>query len=263
MLANAGATPGAIYGRLTDLQVYAAVLEGNSELFSELVAELAHAFAERQIEYVVGDAGEGYSITHDICRILIGAAVDRAERVYGHRVANFDFLVVGPPDECPAELRDEAIWLQLDDESFAHKVQAALAYTPKLAADVEVALTGAPFRGVRRFSEPQLAGEVDVELSATVREELESRPRLKAQLRDMIDGVPIEAFRVECLRPVDNQAGTDWTANDPPFYELYGEKLVAAGHYRQVIRFQQHMLPLAKAIRAKAGREERCAGSVS
>ncbi len=262
VLARAGATPGAIYGRLTDLQVYTAVLEGNSELFSELVEELAQTLAEQRIEYVVGDAGEGYSVTHDVCRIMIGAAVDRAEREYGHRVANYDFLVVGPPDECPAELRDESIWLQLDDETFARKVQAALAYTPKLAADVEVALSGAPFRGVRRFSEPQLAGEVDFELSATVLEELESRPKLKAQLRDMIDGVPIEAFRVECLRPVGNLAGTDWTTNDPPFYELYGEKLVAAGHYQQVIRFQEHMLPLAEAIRAKTGREERCAGSV-
>ena len=73
--------------------------------------------------------------------------------------------------------------------------------------------------------------------------------------------VPIENFRTECLRPAGNQAGTGWPANDLPFYELYGEKLVAAGHYREVIRYEEHMLPLAQAIRAKAEREERCVGS--
>jgi hypothetical protein len=263
VLSNCGATPGAIYGRLSDLEVYAAILDGDAKLFGDLVAELAQVFVDEQIDYVVGDAAEGYSVTHDICRIMIGAAVNLAEREHGHRVANFDFLVVGPPDECASELSDEAIRLQLDDEAFDRKVKAALAYTPKLAADVEAALAGAPFRGVRRFSEPQLAGEVDVELSGTVLEELESRPLLKAQLRDMLDGVPIEAFRVECLRPARNNSGTDWTIDDPPFYELYGEKLVAAGRYEKVIRFREHMLPLAQAIRAKVERKERCAGSAS
>ncbi len=263
VLSKCGATQGAIYGRLTDLQVYAAILEGNAELFGELVEELAQALVSEQIDYVLGDAAEGYSVTHDICRIMIGAAVNLAEQQYGHRVKNFDFLVVGPPDECPSELRDEAMWVRLDDDTFARKVKASLAYTPKLAADVEAALAGAPFRGVRRFSEPQLAGEVDVELSGTLLEEIELRPTLKAQLRDMMEGVPLEAFRVECLRPVGNDSGTDWTTNNPPFYELYGEKLVAAGRYKKVIRFQEHMLPLAQAIRAKVEREERCAGSAS
>ena len=261
VLSRAGATQGAIYGRSTDLDVYAAILDGNSELFGGLVEELAQAFVTERIDYVAGDAAEGYSVTHDICRIMIGAAVELAEREYGHRVANFDFLVVGPPDECPPELRAEAMWLELNDAEFRRKVNALLAYTPKLAEEVESALAGAPFRGVRRFSEPQLAGEVDTEVSATVMEELESRPTLKAQLRDMLDGAPIENFRVECLRPVGNQAGTGWPTNDLPFYEMYGEKLVAAGHYREVIRYEEHMLPLALAIRAKAEREERCVGS--
>lgn len=60
-----------------------------------------------------------------------------------------------------------------------------------------------------------------------------------------------------------NDSGTDWTINNPPFYELYGEKLVAAGRYETVIRFQEHMLPLAQAIRAKVETKERCVGSAS
>ena len=263
LLSRVAATQGTIYGRLTDLEVYSAILNENSELFVELVKELALAFAQEQIEYVVGDAAEGYSVAHDICRIMIGAAVDVAERVHGHRVANFDFLVVGPPDECREELFHESIWLQLDDDAFRRKVNAALAYAPKLASDVKAALSGVPFQGVRRFSEPQIAGEVDVELSASVLEELESRPRLKAQVRDIIEGVPLDAFRVECLRPVGNRSGFDWTTNEPLFYELYGEKLVAAGRYEKVIRYREHMLPLAEAIWQKVEREETCARSAS
>jgi hypothetical protein len=256
VLARARATQGAIYGRLSDLEVYSAILNGDAELFAGLVEELAQAFFQEQIEYVVGDATEGYSVAHDICRVIIDAAVELAERSHGHRVSNFDFLVVGAPDECPDELRDDAISLHLDDEVFARKVKAALQYSPKLATDVEAALGGAPFQGIRRFSEPQLAGELDVELSAAVVEEFESRPALKERLRHVIDGVPLDAFRVECLRPAGNHSGTDEMPNEPLFYELYGEKLVAAGHYEKVIRYREHMAPLAEAIRKKAGREE-------
>ena len=262
VVAHAGATQGRIYGRLSDLEVYSAILNQDADLFAGLVEELARALAEQKIEFVVGDAAEGYSVAHDICRIMIGAAVDLTAERYNHKVKNFDFNVVGSPDECPEQLRDEAIWLQLDDEAFASKVSAALAYTPKLALDVEAALAGAPFQGIRRFSEPKLAGELDVEVSGSVLEELESRPALKARLRHIIEGVPLEAFRTECLRPVGNRSGADWSTGEPQFYELYGEKLVAAGRYEKVIRYREHMLPLAEAMRKKL-EVERCVGSAS
>jgi len=254
VLARAGATPGAIYGKLEDLQVYSAILNGDTELFVGIVEELAQAFVDERIEYVVGDAAEGYNVTHDMCRMVIGAAVELAQQRYSHHVENFDFAVVGPPDECADELRDDAIWLQLDDEAFDRKVKAALGYTPNLANDVEAALGGAPFRGVLRLSQDQLAGVVEVE----VRKAIGAGSRQEAEPNA---GVPLDAFRVECLRPVDNHAGTHWTNGERPFYELYGEKLVDAGRYKRVIRYEEHMLPLAQAIRAIAKREERCVGS--
>src|SRR5688500_7942691 len=134
VLARAGATQGSIYGRLTDLEVYSAILNIDSELFAGLVEELAHEFVTVQIEYVVGDAAEGYSVAHDICRIMIGAAVDLAQQKYDTRVANFDFPVVGAPGE--SENGDD-ISLHLDNDAFARKVKAAFAYSPKLARDVE------------------------------------------------------------------------------------------------------------------------------
>lgn len=250
VLDRAGATQGSIYGRLTDLEVYAAILNHDVDLFAGIARELARIFAAEKIEYVVGDAAEGYNVAHDICRIMIGIAVELVQQVHGQKIKNFDFNVVGAPDECPEHLRDQAIWWNLDDDAFAHKLKAALDYTPKLAADVEAALSGSPFQGIRRLSEPKQASEVDAEMSAVLAE-LETRPALKARLRHIIEGVPLDAFRIECLRPVGNRSSADWTSNEPLFYELYGEKLVAAGRYQKVIRYREHMLPLVEAMRKK------------
>jgi hypothetical protein len=250
VLFRTGATPGPIYGRLTDLEIYAAILNQDSKLFAGIVEELAQMFVDDQIEYVAGDAAEGYSVTHDICRVMIDAAVELAQARYGHSVANFDFPVVGLPDSCPVALRHKAIRLELDDLAFTRKVNAALSYSPKLARDVEAALAGATFQG-------------DVEVSRSVHGALEGRPMLKARLRDIIEGVPLDAFRVECLRPVANPLGSPWTSDQPLFYELYGEKLVAAGRYKEVIRCRKHMLPLAAAIQAEVEREEHCVRSAS
>ena len=57
--------------------------------------------------------------------------------------------------------------MQLDDEAFARKIAAVSGYNAKLALDVEAALSGATFKGVRRFFEPQLRGDIDKALSAT------------------------------------------------------------------------------------------------
>src|SRR5215510_2013386 len=53
VLLRTGAIPGAIYGRLTDREIYAAILDQDSELFAGLVEELAQMFVDEQIEYVV------------------------------------------------------------------------------------------------------------------------------------------------------------------------------------------------------------------
>src|SRR4051812_25730448 len=61
---------GSIYGRITDLNLYAAILDHDFALFINLAEELAEALVREEIEYVVGDAAEGYSSAHDICRFL-------------------------------------------------------------------------------------------------------------------------------------------------------------------------------------------------
>jgi hypothetical protein len=154
---------------------------------------------------------------------------------------------VGPPDECPAQIHNQAIWIHLDDEGFLQKVAAARGYNANLALDVEAALRGEPFKGIRRFSEPQLAGEVDKELSSQVVAALYATPEIEKGIKEAFNGIELSRFRTECLRPV-NKPDNLLRPGEIPFYELYGEKMVAAGHYQETIRYREHFRPLEEAV---------------
>src|SRR5215510_7026920 len=80
ILKQVGAEPGCIYGRFTDLAIYAATMNHDFGLFINLAEELADAFLRERIEYVVGDATEGYNPAHDICRFVINASIEIANR---------------------------------------------------------------------------------------------------------------------------------------------------------------------------------------
>lgn len=57
-----------------------------------------------------------------------------------------------------------------------------------------------------------------------------------------------EAFCTECLRPVGCSLTNAGLAEYPPFYERYGEKQIAAGHYERVLRYREHVAPLIEAL---------------
>jgi hypothetical protein len=247
LLKKVGAEPGSIFGRLTDLEAYAAILNQDVEFFMRLVEELSEAFVRERIDYVVGDAAEGYNTVHDICRVLIGAAVQLAAIQHDRRIQNFDFAVVGRPGHCPAQLNEKAIWLNLDNSTFRAKIEAACVYSPKLRDDIDAALSGARFDGVKRLSQPQISGEIDDELTGATQEILRA-PTLETSLQTITQGCTLDDFHVECLRPVSNHADVLEQSYESPFYESYGAKLVAAGRYAQSITYREHMLPLAEAI---------------
>jgi hypothetical protein len=211
-LTDVGAQTGSIYGRLTDLEVYDAFLRGDFSLLLGIVDELGDQFVRQEIEYVVADADEGYSPTHDACHLLTRAAIEIANRRHQRQIANFDVAVVGPPDECPEPDRERAIWIHLDDEEFARKLNVARSYNPDLARDVEAALGGEPSKG------------------------------------SVFDGVELSRFRTECLRPVSKFVDPAPGRREVPFYETYGEKMVAAGHYSHTLRYAEHFMPFEAAV---------------
>lgn len=230
VLSAAGAEPGPVYARFTDAALYAAILDHDFRLFTDLADELAAALADGGVECVAGDAAEGYNPAHDACRLVLDAAVELARKRTGRRIENFEFPLVGRPDVRPGDAH-AGRWLPLSGETFARKLMAARNY-PELSAEVEAALAGAGSTGL--LEHPDLAARSGLGAGSVA--------------------AGAEAFRVECLRVVAPGAPGREPFKGVPFYESYGERQVAAGHYSRVLRHREHMLPLAGALRSHVGR---------
>jgi hypothetical protein len=223
-LQEIGAERGSLYGRFSDQEIYCSLLRHDYSLFIELVNELAETFKSARVELVVGDAAEGYNSTHDLCRLLVNAAVRIASGAGRGRISNYDFPVVNRPDSCPEDVRAAAIWLHLDDATFALKMAAARKHYPELVNEMETALSGNGDSPLLSYLERQESHQA--EAAATC----------------------LDNFRVEVLRPVGNRERFDALMRHKPFYELHGERQVAAGHYAQTIRYREHLAPLADAL---------------
>lgn len=200
VLNSLGTERGCIYGRMTDIEIYSAILNRDFDLFIGTAQDLADALVRDQIDYVVGDAIEGYNPAHDVCRLIINAAVKRAGQM-GHRVENFDVLLVSKAADVPPETLADAISIEVDDKMMSRKLQAARDYS-ELAVDFQ----------------------------------------------KILDEQGRDSLRIERLRRVKEDSG-DVQMNERPYYEVYGEKQVAAGHYQHVIRYREHVLPIAQALR--------------
>jgi AcrR family transcriptional regulator len=225
ILAEIGAQPGSIYGHFPDSTFYKAILDGDFRFFEQLVTELAEAMVEAEFDYVVGDGMEGYSPVHDVCRIVIDAAVQLAGHLGGGSIVNREFLLFArynAQSETPAD----AIVLTLDDAALARKLAVARAY-------------------------PELRSEVDSMLDKTVLDGLKQFPELLAHFSHIVtDNMGNEAYRVEGLRLASRPDWANGTTGEVPFYEHYGERLVESGVYDRSIRHRDHILPLTEAIRS-------------
>lgn len=201
VLERTGSRPGPIFGRMSDRDFYDAILDQDLDLFQRLADDVCAVLVAHRATCVVGDAAEGYNPSHDVCRLVINAAVRMANRALGAEVPNYDFVLVGMPDEVPEAMRTAVAQLTLDDQALKRKLESAHAYT-ELAGEVAAA--------VERFG--------------------------------------VAPFQREFLRPVDMQDRLGWPVDQQPFYETYGEKRVAEGVYNRVLRFQEHVVPVAEAL---------------
>jgi hypothetical protein len=213
---------GRIFGAFTDLEVYRLLLARDHEPFVRLSEELADALITSEVERVAGDASEGYNTAHDVARLLTNVAVELAGRSTGRAIRNYDFPIVNRPDHCPSHLRAGALWLHLDDASFERKLDTAFEFYPELAAETKDALEGGGQDAVVKYFN------------------LNDDPHAATDLSGL------EMFRVECLRPASPDDPP--FASDRAFYERQGQDRVHAGFYDQVIRYHEHMRPLADAL---------------
>jgi hypothetical protein len=119
-LGNAGAAPGAIFGRLSDREAYSMILDGNIPLLQSLVRELAKELGKRQTTMVMCDATEGYNPVHDVCRLIAGAAIDLAKV----DAKLYEYAVINGPDSFDST-EDEVLGFELDDAAFVAKLNTA------------------------------------------------------------------------------------------------------------------------------------------
>ncbi len=73
-------------------------------------------------------------------------------------------------------------------------------------------------------------------------------PGLAGELDSALARYGEGAFRTEWLRPVRYGLAIGDRCADPPFYEIHGERRVAEGLYREVVRFRSHVLPVAERL---------------
>jgi hypothetical protein len=77
-------------------------------------------------------------------------------------------------------------------------------------------------------------------------------PEMAGEVEAALGSWGAAAFRRERLSPVARDRPPAARVAEPPSYEAHGERQVAAGYYRQVLRFRAHFLPLAEELGAWA-----------
>lgn len=137
LIARAGATAGPIFGRFPDVEIYRALLANHDAVFADLVDELAALIVDQQIAVVAGDDAEGFNPTHDICRLLIDAAVQRARARTARPILNVAFRLIEAPEDHGSRHAVSTVF-ELSNPALERKMAAALAY-PEMAGEVAAA----------------------------------------------------------------------------------------------------------------------------
>jgi hypothetical protein len=138
---DADANRGGLFGDHTDHELYAALLAHDSDFFLRTTDRIAAELLDRNIDFVAGDAVEGYNPVHDVCRMMTNAAV-RMVRERGRIIDNFDFFLVRSHETVVDE--PGAIVRRLDDREYERKLAVSRAYS-ELRGEVEQALGERPF----------------------------------------------------------------------------------------------------------------------
>ena len=123
-----GATKGEVFCPLTDRAIYDATLAGDLLLFRNLLETIAGSLIANAVDFVAGDAAEGFNPTHDLCRYLVDGAVTLVKRRTGRVIPNYEIRLTtwetGKPDRHGAD----CLHLELSTDSLQEKLQTAYAY---------------------------------------------------------------------------------------------------------------------------------------
>ena len=128
LAARLGVEPGEVFGAAADAEIYRAILQQDLGFFLRVVDTLAASFVRHAVDFVAGDASEGFNPTHDLCRELINAAVAMAGQTGKKAIPNYEFSLTEPEQSYPQTHDHSCMHLRLDNDLLARKLEAARDY---------------------------------------------------------------------------------------------------------------------------------------
>jgi hypothetical protein len=78
-------------------------------------------------------------------------------------------------------------------------------------------------------------------------------PEMRAEVDAVLGRYGKQAFAMECLRPAATNVHASRFEQELPDYERYGARRVMEGRYSKIIRYRDHVHPVAMAIEDAAG----------
>lgn len=231
ILQTLSAEVGPLCGELSDREIYEKILRHEHHLFETLCERLVKLMLAQNIDMVVSDAIEGYNPVHDLCEILVRAAV---------AIVNNSSAANNGDDGRHYPIRHYTIPL-MDDPRVGrrHDKLAYPAPSQHAIAHQTIDLTPLQFK-------QKLETIYDYAASAG--------GILQREVDDAFHSYGEHAFAREYLfaAAAPGQEPERRFSQLKPFYETYGEERVAAGRYQFVIRFREHVLPLVNRLQEKS-----------
>ena len=134
LAARLGATPGDVFGRHLDRDVYRWIMAGDPRPFTDLVAELADHFVQQDLRMVVADSWQLYNAVHDLWHLTVRAAAAQASSRLGRAVECIDYPVV--PEQMAGRSAGEArVLSELSPAEVDEKLRLAAEF-PAISDDV-------------------------------------------------------------------------------------------------------------------------------
>src|SRR5258708_2726174 len=128
LIGKAGAKSGEVFGPVSDAAMYRALLGKNTPFFLDILNAIAASLIQHDIDFVAGDASEGFNPPHDICRVLVNGAVALAERASDRAILNYEFCLTEWQQHCQERHDSQCMHQRLQDGLLRQKLDAAEGY---------------------------------------------------------------------------------------------------------------------------------------
>lgn len=197
ILQASGATVAIDIAHVPDKQIYQELMTLSVERHVHWMISVLNELKLHQIDFIIGDACEGFSPTHDLCRYSINMIASEINNSWP--IKNYDFLL------------DSILYNDNQD-------------------DISLVLN---------------VGEFDAKQTAAY-----DYQELGLELNNAIQKYGNEPFKKEIIRKVVNDEPKIKWNSTYPYYEQFGREQIAKGLYRELITFNDHVLPFTEAAEA-------------